>query len=99
VFQRLSAIVLALYSVGLIGYILLNPELSFGEWHGLFALTSVKVATLLFVLALGFHAWIGLWSVITDYIKIFVLRCLLHTGVILLLTACFLWAIIILWGV
>lgn len=99
VIQRLSALVLAIYSLWLVGYILLNPELSFAEWHSVFALTSVKVATLLFVMALGFHAWIGLWSVITDYIKNFILRCVLHTGVILLLIACFLWAIIILWGV
>jgi succinate dehydrogenase / fumarate reductase membrane anchor subunit len=99
VIQRVSAIVMAVYSLGLIAYIVTNPELSFAEWHGFFAETWVKVATLLFVLALAFHAWIGMWTIFTDYIKNFVLRCILNVSAILMLIACFFWAFMILWSV
>jgi succinate dehydrogenase / fumarate reductase membrane anchor subunit len=99
VIQRTSAIIMAVYSIGLMTYIVMNPELSFAEWHGFFAETWVKVATLLFVLALCFHAWIGMWTIFTDYVKIFVVRCMLNFGAILMLMACFFWAFMILWSV
>lgn len=99
VIQRLSAVIMAVYSVGLFTFILTTPELSFAEWHGLFAETWVKVATLLFVLALAMHAWIGMWTIFTDYVKNFVLRAVLSVVTILMLTACFLWALMILWSV
>ncbi len=99
VIQRVSAIVMAVCSIAFVAYILLNPELSFGEWHSLFAETWIKVATLMFVLALAFHAWIGMWTIFTDYVKNYILRCVLNVGVILMLTACFLWAFMILWSV
>lgn len=99
VIQRVSAIIMAVYSVGLVAYILSHPELSFAEWHGVFAETWVKVATLLFVLALSFHAWIGIWTVFSDYVKNYVLRALLNCIAILMLIACFFWAFMILWSV
>jgi succinate dehydrogenase / fumarate reductase membrane anchor subunit len=97
--QRVSALMMAVYSIGLVIYVVSNPELSFAEWHGIFAETWVKVATLLFVLALAFHAWIGMWTIFTDYVKNFVVRAVLSLATILMLTACFFWAFMILWSV
>lgn len=99
VVQRISAIVMAVYTIGFINYILINPELTFPEWQGLFAQNWMKVATLMFVIALVFHAWIGMWTIFTDYVKNYVVRCVLHVGVFLMLTACVLWALMILWSV
>ena len=99
IIQRVSAIIMAVYSTGLIAYIVMNPELTFAEWHSVFAITWVKVATLLFVLALAFHAWIGMWTIFTDYVKCFVVRCVLNVGAILMLIGCFFWAVMILWSV
>jgi succinate dehydrogenase / fumarate reductase membrane anchor subunit len=98
VMQRLSAVIMAVYSMVLFYFILTNPELSYAEWHSLFSETWVKVGTLLFVLALCYHAWIGIWVIFTDYVKNYVLRAVLEAGAIIMLTACFLWAIIILWS-
>ena len=99
VVQRVSAMVMAVYSISLIAYVVSTPELTFAEWHGLFAITWVKVATLLFVLALAFHAWVGMWTIFTDYVKHYMVRGVLNVCAILMLTACFLWAFIILWSV
>lgn len=98
IMQRASAILMAIYSIGLIVYILFNPGLSFAEWHGLFALTWVKVATIIFLVALLYHAWIGVWTIFTDYIKCYVLRAILNFIVILMLVACFCWGVLILWS-
>jgi succinate dehydrogenase / fumarate reductase membrane anchor subunit len=99
VIQRLSAIFMAVYSLALIFYLLLHSGLSFAEWHSLFSHQWMKVATILFILALIMHAWIGLWTIFTDYVKPFVLRSILNVLVLLMLSACFVWGVLILWSV
>jgi succinate dehydrogenase / fumarate reductase membrane anchor subunit len=99
IIQRASAIFMAVYSIALLAYILCHPGLSFAEWHGLFAQQWVKVLSLLFILGLLFHAWIGIWTIFTDYVKCFVLRTVLNFLVLLMLFACFFWGVLILWSV
>jgi succinate dehydrogenase / fumarate reductase, membrane anchor subunit len=99
VIQRVSAILMAVYSIGLIAYIVFNPGLSYADWHTLFSQTWMKVATILFILSVLFHAWVGIWTIFTDYIKSYVMRCILNFLVLLMLAACFFWGILILWSV
>lgn len=99
VIQRTSAIIMAVYSIILIFYVLFHPGLSFAQWHQLFASQWMKVFTILFILSLLFHAWIGLWTIFTDYVKPFVLRSILNFFVLLMLIACFFWGVLILWSV
>jgi len=99
VIQRLSAIFMAVYTIGLIGYLVCHAALSFAEWHYLFSQTWIKIATLLFFLLLILHAWVGVWTIFTDYIKSFVLRAILNSLVLLMLAASFIWSILILWSV
>ena len=99
IIQRLSAIIMAVYSLSLIAYVVLTPGLSYAEWHGLFSQVWMKVATLMVLLGLLFHAWIGMWTIYTDYVKPFVIRCVLNTLTILMLVACFFWGVMILWSV
>lgn len=97
--QRVSAVVMAIYSVSMIAYFLITPSIDFVSWHALFAHASVKIATILFVAALLFHAWVGMWTIFTDYVKVKWLAILLNIFVFLALAACFFWALLILWGV
>lgn len=99
VIQRVSAIFMAVYSIGLIGYIVCHSGLSFAEWHGLFSREWMKIASILFLLSLMLHAWIGIWTIFTDYIKSFVIRTILNFFVLLVLFACFIWGVLILWSV
>lgn len=99
VIQRVSAMLMAVYSIGLIAYLVSHSGLSFAEWHGLFSQNWMKIVSLLFVLSLLFHAWVGMWTIFTDYVKPFVLRCILHTLVLVMLASCFIWALLILWSV
>lgn len=99
IIQRLSAVYMAIYSIIFIIYLVCHTALSYAEWHYLFTQTSVKIATILFIAALMAHAWIGIWTVFTDYIKCFILRCILNSLVLLVLAACLIWGVMILWSV
>lgn len=97
--QRVSAVVMALYVIGLVIFLVKHSDLTYYDWLGLFAHFWVKIATILFVLALLFHAWVGMWTVFTDYVKCPVARLALNSIVILALTGFFFTALLILWGI
>ena len=98
-FQRLSAVYMALYSVALIGFFMDNPGLDYSTWHLLFDHAWMRVASVLFVFSLMAHAWVGMWTVFTDYIKHYVLCVTLNVIVLFSLAACLIWTLQILWGV
>lgn len=96
--QRISALLLAVYSIFLVVFIVLHPNLSFAEWHALFAHSSMKLATLLILVALLGHAWVGMWTILTDYVKPFVIRFILNIFILLLLIVFFFAGLLTLWG-
>lgn len=99
VVQRVSAIYMAIYSIGLMTYLVLSPSLYFAEWRALFGQTCMKIATLLFLLCLIGHAWVGMWTIFTDYVKAAMLRFVINVLVFLALAACFIWGTMILWSI
>ncbi len=66
--QRVTAIVLAAYCVFLTIYLVVNPGLGFEQWSALFQQTWMRVFTMMALLALGAHAWVGMWTISTDYL-------------------------------
>ncbi|MGS2742961.1 succinate dehydrogenase, hydrophobic membrane anchor protein [Halomonas sp. LS-001] len=96
--QRVSAVVMALYTVFIVAYLLLNPGLDYYAWSGLFEQTWMRIFSLLAFISLAAHAWIGLWTVTTDYIKSTNLRVGVQLFIILAIFAFLVWSIQILWG-
>lgn len=96
--QRVSAVIIALYLIFLLGYLLFSGPISYGDWHHLFSHTAMRLFTFLFVLSLVGHAWVGLWTILTDYIKCPVLRATLQVLIILGLLSCLFWGMAIIWG-
>ena len=66
--QRVSAVVLAVYFLFLIGYLIVNPDLEFEQWHALFSATWMRIFSLLALVSLAVHAWVGMWTISTDYL-------------------------------
>jgi len=66
---RTSAIILALYILFIAYFFISTPEVTFAVWHGFFANIGVKIFTLLAIISLLIHAWIGVWQVLSDYVK------------------------------
>ena len=67
--QRMSSYVMAAYLVFLLGFVLFTRDLSFEVWSALFGQTWMQLATLVTLLATCAHAWIGMWTVGTDYLR------------------------------
>lgn len=97
--QRISALILGIYTVGMFFFLVWHSDLSFAEWHHLFSLPMMKVANILFLFALVFHAWIGMWTIYTDYIKPFSIRIVLYFLTFFILAACLIWGLLVLGSV
>ncbi|MBA3536794.1 MAG: succinate dehydrogenase, hydrophobic membrane anchor protein [Tatlockia sp.] len=96
--QRVSALYFAVYSVFILAYLLMHPQLNYEHWHALFQCHWFQIATLIALLALSLHAWVGIWTVTTDYIKCTALRLSIQMLVVLWLLVQFLWVLMIVWG-
>ena len=66
--QRLSAVILAVYTILSLGWILLHPGFDYTAWYGFMMTLPMKIFSLLAILSLVGHAWVGMWTVFTDYI-------------------------------
>lgn len=64
--QRVTAVILLAFFV-FVG-VKMATGVSYVEWTALFAQTWMKIFTMLAVLSLAAHAWIGMWGVFTDYL-------------------------------
>jgi len=96
---RASAVILALYTLLLAGFFVVTQEVTFNVWQEFFACMPVKIATMLALLALLVHAKIGVWQVLSDYIKPAFLRGALQFLFSVLLLAYVLFGFSIVWGV
>lgn len=97
IIQRCTAVIIGVYTIFLISYLLSHNGLTFEMWSSLFSGTWMRVATIIVLISILWHAWIGLWTVFTDYIKNKGVRLLLEVLVVLLLLAYFIWVLEILW--
>jgi succinate dehydrogenase / fumarate reductase membrane anchor subunit len=94
--QRLSAVVLAAYTLVLCAFFFMHPEVDYTQFYAFFSLLWMRIFTLIALLGLVIHAWVGMWTVLTDYIKSASLRFMLEVLVILSLAVFFGWGIEIL---
>ncbi len=95
--QRITAVVMAVYSLVLGAWIFLEPPLNYGAWKSMFASGWMRIATLFFIASLLLHAWVGIRDIVMDYVKPAWLRLCLHVLVILVLIAYAAWSVQIFW--
>jgi len=103
--QRVTAVVLAAYTFFLVGFIVCTPEVGYEQWTALFGQMWVRVFSLIALVSTAAHAWIGLWSVVTDYLttrtmgaKATLLRVLAQMVLGVVTVTYVVWGIEILWG-
>ena len=95
--QRITAAIMAVYTVVVLGVVLGGPALTYGRWKELFAQGWMRVATLMFMASLAWHAWVGVRDILMDYIRPDGLRLTLQVLTLLTLAAYVGWTIQILW--
>lgn len=96
--QRISAIVMIAYIGFLFAFFISHRALGFHCWRGLFSSAWMQVSTMLVVFLLLIHAWIGMWTIGTDYLKNGVVRSSYEFCLFIALLAYFFWALQILWS-
>ena len=69
VVQRVSAVIIGLYALCVIYFFVAHPNVSYETLTGFFGSASMKIFSTLAVLAIAAHAWIGMWTIGTDYIR------------------------------
>ncbi len=95
--QRCTAVIIGVYVIFLISYWLGHSAVDYATWKGLLTNSWMRLATMLVLLSVLWHAWIGLWTVFTDYVKVTAWRRLLEILVILLLMTYLVWTLETLW--
>lgn len=106
IIQRASAVILGVYFVCMMSFLLMHPDLQFNDWQAYMNSTYMRVFTLIALFSMAAHAWIGLWTISTDYLTT---RQLGSSGTIIRLSfqaVCSMvtviyvvWGIQILWGI
>ena len=81
------------------GFFTFGPEITFASWQAFFSQLTTKVFTLLALGSILIHAWIGLWQVLTDYIKSAALRVCFQFGIVAILFVYLFSGFFIVWGV
>jgi succinate dehydrogenase / fumarate reductase membrane anchor subunit len=96
---RTTALVILAYCVFLLWFFVTAPTITYEVWSGLFSNLAVKVFTLAALVSVMIHVRIGLWQVLTDYVKAPKLRAGIQFVLNLIAFAYVAVGIFVLWGV
>ncbi len=95
--QRITAVLMALFTVVVLVQVLLPGEIGYDKWAGIFASQWMKVLTFTVIVAMLVHAWVGVRDIWMDYIKPVGLRLALQVFTMVWLVGCAGWAVQVLW--
>lgn len=106
IIQRVTAVVLGLYALCVASFLLVHPHLTRGDLLGYFGGMAMQVFSTLAILSTAAHAWIGMWTIGTDYIQphyfgagALTYRFIYQTGCIVILFVYVIWGLGIFWGI
>ena len=97
--QRITAVLMVLYTLLLVALLVRTPAVDYAAWRDVFVPQWMKLATLLVLAGLYWHAWIGVRNIFMDYVKNSGVRLTMHVLAIVWLAACAAWSVQILWSV
>ena len=95
--QRATAVLMVLFTVVLLVQVLMPGPLDYERWAGIFAAQWMKVLTFVVIVALAWHAWVGVRDIWMDYVKPVGVRLALQVFTIVWLVGCAGWAVQVLW--
>ena len=95
--QRVTAVLMALFTLVLLVQLLLPGPLGYDRWAGIFATQWMKVLTFTVFVALAWHAWVGMRDIWMDYVKPVGTRLVLQVATLVWLVGCTGWAVQVLW--
>lgn len=96
--QRVTAVVMALWTLVLLGALLWNGGFDHASWRALWGSGAFRLVTFLFVVSVLWHAWVGVRNITMDYLKPVAVRVAVQAAVVAALVVYVGWTIRILWG-
>jgi succinate dehydrogenase / fumarate reductase membrane anchor subunit len=104
--QRVSALIMSAYLIFMVAYFFVNPSPSYAQWSELHSSLAMRIFSLVTMLSIAAHAWIGIWCVLTDYITVRLIgpkatpiRMFLQLAMIAVILFYVVWTLDILWGI
>jgi succinate dehydrogenase / fumarate reductase membrane anchor subunit len=94
---RATAIILTLYTIYIVSFCAFN-DITYLSWSSFFDSNFTKAFSMLALTCILIHGWIGLWQVLTDYIKPTLLRGVLQLVLVAVLLVYFFSGLFVLWG-
>jgi succinate dehydrogenase / fumarate reductase membrane anchor subunit len=89
---------MALFTIVLLVQVLFGGPLGYDSWSGIFAAQWMKTLTFTVIVALAWHAWVGVRDIYMDYVtKSVGLRLTLQVATVVWLVGCAGWAVQVLW--
>ena len=96
--QRITAGLMALFTIVLLAQVIFTSgPIGYEAWAGIFAAQWMKFLTFAVIIALMWHAFVGVRDIWMDYVKPVGLRLALHVFTIVWLVGCAGWAFQVLW--
>ena len=96
--QRVTAALMALYTLVLLVQVAWpGRPLGYELWAGSFAAQWMKFLTFTVVVALAWHAWVGVRDIWMDYVQPVGVRLVLQVVTIVWLVGCMGWMLQVLW--
>ena len=95
--QRVTAALMALFTIAVIVQVLLPGEMGYDKWSGIFSRQWMKVLTFVVIVSLLIHVWVGMRDIWMDYVKPVAVRLVLQVFTLVWLVGCAGWAVQVLW--
>jgi succinate dehydrogenase / fumarate reductase, membrane anchor subunit len=96
--QRVTAVLMALFTLLVLAQVIFRKgPIGYDQWAGIFAAQWMKAITFTVIVALLYHAWVGVRDIWMDYVKPVSVRLSLQVFSIVWLVGCAGWAIQVLW--
>ena len=96
--QRVTATLMAAFTVVVLSQVIFTSgPIGYEEWAGIFAAQWMKFLTFTTIVALLYHAWIGIRDIWMDYVKPPGVRLVLHVASLVWLIGCAGWSVQALW--
>jgi succinate dehydrogenase / fumarate reductase membrane anchor subunit len=96
--QRFTGVVMALFTLAVLIQVLLPGEpMGYHRWSGIFGQQWMKLLAYAVVVALAWHAWVGMRNIWMDYVRHVGARLTLQVLTLVWLTGCAGWALQVLW--
>ena len=96
--QRVTAVLMALFTLLVLAQVIFSRgPIGYDKWAGIFSAQWMKAITFTVIVALLYHAWVGIRDIWMDYIKPVSIRLSLQVLSIVWLVGCAGWSIQVLW--